>query len=78
MFLYGRKDEMLLIYSLISTIISHEDTVIILLTLCSCINTVAIVFIFTYMVAVKISRPLRKLITTAANMSRSATQKNVT
>lgn len=77
-FMYGQQEEMLQIYTLISTIIEHEETVIILLTMCSCINTVAIVFIFTYMVAVKISRPLRKLINSAAHMSSSASSKNVT
>lgn len=66
------------IFNIISTLIEHEETVIILLTICASVNTIAIVFIFTYMVAVKISRPLRKLIMIAEMMNNGSRSKSVT
>jgi len=65
-------------YTIISDIVTREEISIILLTLCSSTFTLAIVFIFTYLIAVRISRPLNKLITTAAFMSNNVTKKNIT
>jgi hypothetical protein len=77
-YIYSDEEELFQIYNLISTLMYHEETVIVLLTICASANTIAIVYIFTYMVAVKISRPLRKLITIAGIMNSGSRSKSVT
>lgn len=77
-YLYAPQNKMMNTYTQIANIMDREETSIVLLTMCSSIFTLAIVFIFTYLIAVRISRPLNKLITTAAFMSSNVTKKNIT
>jgi nitrate/nitrite-specific signal transduction histidine kinase len=54
------------------------DTAIIYINISSTVFTIALVFIFTYTIAVRISRPLNRLVAAAKYMSNNVTKKNIT
>ena len=64
-------------FTLINDLMQREETVIIFINISSTIFTISIVFIFTYLIAVRISRPLNKLVNTARYMSNNLTKKNI-
>ncbi|CAD8137983.1 unnamed protein product [Paramecium octaurelia] len=76
-YLYVLNEQLLTTFTLISSIMQREETVIIFINVSSTILTISIVFIFTYLIAVRISRPLNKLVNTSRYMSNNLTKKNI-
>ncbi|CAD8055207.1 unnamed protein product [Paramecium sonneborni] len=76
-YLYIFNEQLLTTFTLINDIMQREDTVIMFINISSTILTISLVFIFTYLISVRISRPLNKLVNISRYMSNNLTKKNI-